>query len=149
MFLIPSINICKNTAASRAAARAVPTASRDAIVSYRVVLDLISSRWVQIHWACPSWRNVNITRHRYYRHQQPTQNTHTEAQWRPGKCHLRGEGRWLHKPVYSTFPVAESWEHQLTNTVSKTNTEDFHATLIPVLMNWENPSKLWSHSRSK
>lgn len=49
MFLIPSINICKNTTASRAAARAVPTASRGTMDSYQVVLDLISSRWVQIH----------------------------------------------------------------------------------------------------
>lgn len=31
------------------------------------------------------------------------------------KCYLREDGGWLYKHVYRTHPVAEPWEHHLTN----------------------------------
>lgn len=62
--------------------------------------------------------------------------THTtrtqEAQWCPGKCHLRGDGRWLYKPVYSMFPVVSREHHvtKLPKPVERTSTASIKTTTV-------------------
>lgn len=155
LLIFPSKSVRKNTPAPRTAARAMPTASRGIISTDLVVLDLISTRWLQIHQACQSCSNINITRHCWCHHQQPTQNTHrgtmTSGQM-PSEGGMGVGYTSLFTPHF-LWPSLGSiiWQTKFPKPTERTFMPQLHLmqSLITVLLNWENPSKMWRHHRNK